>query len=116
MNITRITFDIATDGSGDYSGNSFQVEGAFLQLLFANTDLATGWDLTIVGADSGITLFDGTNLGTSDFTKAPRQAAHDTAGTDTLYDDFIYVNERLTVTVAQGGATKTGTLYLWFGS
>lgn len=118
--------DITTDSSGDFTINTVDIFGAVLQYRYVpdgTSPLATGADLTIAGGTTGIVVASQTNIGTSAFTKAPRQATHATDGTASLYaaagepvEDCIWVaGEHLTVTIAQGGDTKSGTLWIWTG-
>lgn len=118
---------ITTDSSGDFS-SSVTVPtngGRLVQYRYVpgggGTNLDTGADLTVTGATSGISYIAQTDIGTSAFTKAPRQPTHDTAGSASLYaaggepvEGYIFVGgEPLSIVVAQGGDTKSGTLYLW---
>lgn len=121
-----ITVAITTDSSGDFSKSEpvLTSGGRLVQYRYvpaASNELDTGADLTISGATSGIVYVSQSNIGTSAFTKAPRQAVHDTGGTASLYaaggepvEGYIFVGgEPLSIVVAQGGDTKSGTLYLW---
>jgi hypothetical protein len=127
MQISLHTVAITTDGSGDYTQATCDIAGAILQYRYVpdgTSPLATGADLDIVGSTTGLVVVNQDNIGTSAFTKAPRQATHDDTGAASLYaaagepvESFIYVcGESLTVTIAEGGDTKSGTLYLWTGS
>lgn len=123
-----VTVSIETNSSGDFS-KSVPIPGgvcALVQYRYVpaggGANLDTGADLTVAGSRSGFSYVSQTDIGTSAFTKAPRQATHDTAGVASLYaaagepvEGLLYVGgEPLTVTVAQGGDTKSGTLYMWF--
>lgn len=123
MTIQLVSVNILTDPSGDFSSRTPKVSGRFVQWRYVPDDsdpLATGGDLDIVGAQTGVELVDVDSIGTSAITRAPRQATHDVDGTASLYADagepvegYIFVNEPLTVTVANGGDTLAGTLFLW---
>lgn len=118
---------ITTDASGDFSSSAAVPTngGKLAQYRYVpaggGANLATGADLTVSGATSGIVYIAQTDIGTSALTKAPRQATHDTAGVASLYaaggepvEGYIFVGgEPLSIVVAQGGDTKSGTLYLW---
>ena len=122
MTIKLVTVPFTTDASGDFSTTISNAAGEFLQARYDRGNVATGADITVVGATTGLSLLALVDAGTADITRAPRQPIHDTAGVASLYaaagepvEDFIYVGgEQLTVTVAQGGNTTSGTLYLWF--
>lgn len=118
------TIAIATDGSGDFTTTIRGAgPGRFLQWRYIPNTMDTGADMDLVGATTGVVLINMDNLGTSNFTKCARQPTSDVLGAASLYaaagepvEDFIYIGvEDLTLTVAQGGASKAGTLYLWFG-
>ena len=121
--VSRIIVAITTDSGGDFTTDTIPVEGRILQYRYVpdgSNPLATGADLTVVGKDTGVVVANQANIGTSAFTKAPRQALHDVDGSALLYaaagepvEGFIWVNEALTVTIAQGGDTDAGTLHIW---
>jgi len=126
MNEVRlITVNIATDGSGAFTQKTPEINGNLLQMRYVvdgTTPLPNTADLSITGTQTGISYFSTTDVGSSSFTKAIRQATHDTAGVASLYaaagepvEAEMAVAEQLTVTVANGGDTKVGTLYLWVG-
>ena len=123
MTVQMIKIDIAVDGSGDFTTDTPHVEGRFLQYFLDYGDTATGADLDIVGKVSGQIIVNHDSLGTADIQRAPRQPTHDKAGAASNYsstnsepvEDYYYVNEELIVTIANGGDTKVGVLYLWIG-
>jgi hypothetical protein len=83
----------------------------------------TNADIDLVGAKTAFVYINQDNIGTTAFQKLPRHATHDETGTASLYaaggepvEDKMAVMERLTFTVANGGADgKSGTFYFWFG-
>ena len=124
MTIRIEKFAVTTDGSGDWSETREIKAGALLQMRYivdGSSPLATGWDLTIAGALTGFVYFNATNLGTSSFQASPRVPTVDSLNAASLYagagepvEDLSYVgDEDLIVTVAQGGDTKVGTIYVW---
>lgn len=126
MGIRLVTCSILTASDGSFS-KAIVASGKLLQYRYvphASTPLDTGADITVVGDTTGLVFINQTNIGTSAFTKSPRQATHDTAGAASLFaaggepvEGFLYAGgEDLTLTVAQGGDTKSGKLYLWFCS
>ncbi len=120
-NIVKVV--LATNGSGAFSETIPVPRGRLLQYRLDYGDTDTGADLDIVGAVTGFVYVNQDNLGTSDFQKVPRYATHDETGTASLYaaggepvEGYMWVgDEDLTVTVANGGTSKTSTLYLWIG-
>lgn len=124
--VQLVTVAIATSSGGAFSTSVVPQAGLLLQYRYVPDDtspLATGADLTIVGAESGFSYVNQANIGTSAFQKLPRHATSDEQGAASLYagsgepveDKMAVGGEQLTVTIAQGGDTKAGTLYLWFG-
>lgn len=118
-----ITVAITTNGSGAFSATTPAVDGEIAWYRYVpdgSTPLDTGADLDIVGSVTGIVVSNHDNLGTSALTKAPRMATADETGAASLYaaagepvEDRIFVTaESLTVTIANGGDTKSGTLYI----
>lgn len=125
--MVRHDFTLTVNGSGDatvYSGQP--ATGEIMQIRYVpdgSTPLDTGADLTITAEGSGLAIATLTNIGTSAVQWAPRQATHSTAGAAALYaaagtavnDRIGIADERIKVVVAQGGASKTGVLYIWVG-
>lgn len=120
-----ITVSVTTDASGDASKTTPRVNGRILHYRYvpaASNELDTGADLDIVGAVTGIVIANQDNIGTSAFTKCPRQPTHDATGAASLYaaagepvEDYMWVNEPLTLTIASGGNAKSGTFYITVG-
>ena len=125
MYAERFVFTLTVDASGDttvYSATP--ATGMIGQIRYVpdgSTPLDTGADLTITGEVSGLPIATLSNIGLSAVTWAPRQATHSTAGAAALYaaagqavnDPIAIAGERIKVVVAQGGVSKTGTLYVW---
>jgi hypothetical protein len=124
-NIQRVRVDIVTDASGDFTVDTPEVSGRVLWYRYvpaASNDLDANWDLDIVGKNTGVVVADHSNLTAAAATFAPRQATHGIDGSASLYaatgepvEDYIWVKEALTVTVAQGGNVQSGTLWLLIG-
>jgi hypothetical protein len=119
------TIAITTDGSGDFVGYSGVVNGRVLEIRLVvpgTNGLAATSDLTITNELTGaaiLTLTDQNGSGTW----APRQATHDSSGAAALLaaggkpvlEPSVVAESRIKLVVAQGGATKLGTLYLTVG-
>lgn len=107
-----------TDGSGDASVvTGSRVNGRVLLVVYEYDDALTGADFTITGAETGTAVVTITNAGTSDAQWAPRQATHSAAGAASSYDgsnavlDYVWLaDEAISVVVADGGVSKSGTL------
>jgi hypothetical protein len=124
--ISRIIVPILTDAAGNFSAETPPVDGRILQYRYVPDGAApldTAADLDITLSDSGVVVAAIAALGTAAVTKAPRQATHGTDGAAALFaaagepvEGAIYsAGEGLTVTVANGGNAKRGTLYVWAG-
>jgi hypothetical protein len=122
----RHILTLAVNASGAATVYSAQpVSGRVLQLRYVpdgSAPLDTGADLTITGEDTGVAIATLTNIGTSAFTKVPRQATHGItgtalvyAGTDPVAEPVYLAGERIKVVVAQGGVSMTGTLHVVVG-
>lgn len=126
MYATRYEIDLTVNSSGDATAyTSGPVTGRVLQLRYVpdgSAPLDTNADLTITGDVTGVAIATLSNIGTSAFTKVPRQATHGVTGTALVYAaadavaEPVYVaGERIKVVVAQGGNAKIGTLYVTVG-
>ena len=118
-----ITVPITTNAGGAFSATTPSVDGEVAHYRYvpaASNELDTGADLDIVGSSSGVVIANQDNIGTSAFTRAPRQATHTVAGAGFVYasggeavsDGIFVTGEGLTVTIAAGGNVKSGTLYI----
>ena len=118
MDISILTVDITTDASGDFTADYTVDDGLFAMLRYVPdgaSPLDTGADLTITHGPTGFAYYTHANIGTSAFSKMPRQLIADAAdGTDstTIYD-YAMIRNTLTVTIANGGNAKSGKLYIW---
>jgi hypothetical protein len=122
MGVTNYKVAITTDSGGAATAYTQMPVTGLVEWLRYHPDgtnpLDTGADLVITGESSGIAIATLGNIGTSAFTKAPRQPTHDVAaGAAITYDGTHAVNEkialsgeRIKVAVAQGGNTLSGTL------
>lgn len=125
MQTERHTLDLTVNADGDATVYTGVVSGRVLQLRYVpdgSSPLDTGADLTITGETTGVAIATLTNIGTSAFTKVPRQATHGVtgtalvyAGTDAVAEPIYLAGERIKCIVAQGGASKIGTLHVTVG-
>lgn len=126
MHIERHDISITTSAGGAatvYTDNP--VTGRVLQVRYrpdATSPLDTGADLTITTDVTGVAIATLTDIGTSAFTRVPRQATHGVTGTALVYaatdpvaEPVAVAGERIKVVVAQGGNAKLGTLSFWIG-
>lgn len=117
--VQRLAIPITTDGSGDATAYSPVVTGLVSQIRYVKTDFVDGVDFTVTSEATGETIWAETNVNAS-ATRAPRQAAHTTAGAAALYasgGEAVLVpigvaGDRIKIVVASGGASKTGTVHI----
>ena len=112
---------LTTDGDGGATGYTPVVRGRILQIRNVKDDFAAGVDFTVTLETSGTAVWAQLNVNAS-ATVLPRQAAHSAAGVAAEYADGypvlepVYVDgERVKIVVAEGGDTKSGTLYVLVG-
>lgn len=123
MHVNKYEVDITTDASGDGVGYTPDVNGRVLSISYVKPSsggYAAGVDMDIVGETSGVVILDKDDVNAS-VTYCPRQATHSTAGAAAEYatgmavNDFIYLNERIKITVAAGGNAGTGKFIVYVG-
>lgn len=117
------TVSVTTDGSGDvtaYAPTTFGHVSAIRYVPDASTPLETGADITITDTVTGLQILAVTNVGPSARDFWPRAFTMTTTGTVALYAaggtnvlDLVPIANPIKVVVAQGGATKSGTLYIY---
>lgn len=117
--VRRLTVVVTTDASGDAVAYSDPIQhGILSHIRYVKTDFAAGVDFSIALEVTGETLWAEADVNAT-ATRAPRQATHATTGAAALYaaagqgvlDKIAIANDRIVITVAQGGATKTGTFH-----
>lgn len=117
MKIIVKTISVVTNSSGAVSSDPFPVSGFLMRISYkpdGANPLATGADLTLTETNTGLTIYTQADIGVTAFTKLPRKPISSTVdGVDstTIYD-YVPVTDRMTLTIAQGGNTKSGTFYV----
>lgn len=122
--IKRLEIAVVTNAGGDFTGYTEVAQGYVEQIRYvphATTPLDTGADVTMTGDASEVGIFAKSNIGTSAFTVAPRQATHDTAGVAALFaaggaavnEKVVVGQERIKLVIAQGGNVKAGTFHVY---
>lgn len=108
--LSLLSGTIATNGSGDGSVSFSAVRGRILsvQVEAANAALDSGADWTLSGSKSGTIM---TKANAATFLARPRTLVQDSAGADIAasMEAPIVFDETLTLTVANGGASKGAT-------
>ena len=116
------TVTLTTDGSGDVTAYTPTTRGTVLAIRYvpnASTPLDSTADITITDNGTGLQALAVTDIGASARDFWPRAFTMNTTGTAATYDgtrnvlDLVPVANAIKVVVAQGGATKIGTLYIY---
>lgn len=111
------TIALATDGSGDVTATGAEIRGWIESIRYEPGDIATGADLTITGESSETPILTITNAGTSKVWWYPRAlpnaVADGAAGTVPAHLIPLF-EESIQVVVAQGGASRTGSLVVTY--
>ncbi|WP_288016441.1 hypothetical protein [Microcystis phage Mae-JY04] len=116
----RFTISVTTAADGTATAYSpRRISGKIQQIEYVKTDFADGVDFTIEGEATGIDLWVEANVNAS-AVRAPRQATHTNVGAAALYaaggvavlDKIALGNDRVKITIAQGGNAKTGTFHV----
>jgi hypothetical protein len=115
----RYKVAVTTAADGTAVAHTPRLSGRLFQIEYVKTDYADGVDFTITSEATGRTLWAESNVNASAI-RAPRQPVHDTAGAAALFadageavvDKIALGNDRVTITIAQGGNAKVGTFHV----
>lgn len=118
-----VTIAVAADGSG--TGYTPVVNGRVLAISYikpTSGGYADTVDFDVTTEDSAVVIWDEDNV-TASKAVFPRAGTHTTAGVAAVYAaggspvlDYIPIsNERIKITVANGGASGTGTFHVIVG-
>lgn len=118
MTIQLLQANIVTDASGDFTVTLPCGGGLLRQVRYvvdAISPLATGADITLTEGSTGVNLLTMANIGTSSLTRLPREFAANPADgvVSSTNVETIAVHGSITLVVAQGGAAKLGTIYVY---
>lgn len=111
--IRRESVTITTDASGDAVSTTKSLRGMLRAIHYVKDDYADGVDLTIIEADApGSNLWADTNINASE-SVFPQVAVNGTDGA-AIAGEYgpIPIVGRVSITVAQGGDTKSGTFHI----
>lgn len=119
--MNRQTVSVTTDTSGDATAYSDTVNGRVLKIQYVKDDFVNGVDFTITTETTSQTLWNEDDVNASE-TVIPREGLYTTIGTQALYaaagsqvhGQHIYAHyERIKIVIANGGASKSGTFYIF---
>lgn len=118
MTVQVLQANVLTDGSGDFTITMPCGGGEVMEVRYVvdgTSPLATGADLTLTETTTGLNVLTMANIGTSSFTRLPRKfVANPATGVESTTNiDRLAVHRSLTCTIAQGGAAKVGTFYVY---
>ena len=118
----KLTIALVTVADGSCTAYSEVASGDVQQIRYKPGTLDTGTDITMTAEDSGVAVWAESNLGTSNITRVPQQAAHTTVGVAATLDGtrpmlvpIRLSNERIKVILAQGGNVLTGSVEILMG-
>lgn len=122
MNLQTKNVTLTTDASGNASVDTAPVKGRIFSVIYNKDDFADGVDfnLSTKNTNQNVWVENDVNAAKS---VSPRQPLHDTSGAGSLYasggepvEGHIYaVDEPITITVANGGDTKSGSFTIIYG-
>ena len=113
----KVTLTTAADGT--VIGYSPRLAGKIHAVHYVKGDFADGVDFTITAEATGETIWTESNVNASTV-RYPRAATHSTAGVASLFAaggtavqaPVAIANDRVKLSIAQGGAAKSGTFHL----
>ena len=124
MYVERYVVPITTDGSGNADVYTPAVTGRILAVIYqrpVTNPLDTTADITVTAEATGEPIVTITNASAS-AAYYPRPQVHDAAGagrtyngTQTVGEPVAVANDRIRIQVAQGGASKLGTVQIVVG-
>lgn len=124
MYLQRFSVTVTTDASGDAVGYTEAAQGLLHSIHYdkpGSNGLDTA-DIAVTTEESGQTLWSESSVNAS-ADLAPRQPTCDyqhaaslyAAGGEPVEDKFGIARERIVVTIANGGASKSGTFHFLVG-
>ena len=114
----RVKITLTTAADGTVIGYTPQVAGKLHAIHYVKTDFANGVDFDITSEATGESLWTEQNVNAST-SRYPRQATHSNAGVAALYAAGgtavqavpALAQDRIKISIAQGGDTKTGAFH-----
>lgn len=119
----RHNVTIATAADGTATGYTPVINGKILNIIYtkaASGNYDDGVDFAIIAETTGIGLWTEANVNATK-TVCPKQPTHTQVGVanatagDVLLADIFLANERVKISIAEGGNVKTGTFTVIVG-
>ena len=108
----REVVELTTAANGSIIGYTKAVNGVISSVQYVKTDFADGVDFAITCETTGRNIWTELNVNAS-IDKMPRQATDGTDGAAGAFVDQIAVaDERIKISITNGGDTKTGKFYV----
>lgn len=122
MTIRRFVVPVTTEYPGDGEAYSPHLSGKLISFRYVKhgvTPFEDGVGFVIISENTGATLWSEEDVNTS-ATRRPRAATHTTAGVAANYDGsahavldkIVLAQDRVKITVADGGDEKIGTFHI----
>lgn len=113
--VAKYTATIVTNGSQAGSATVGPVSGHLVAVVYVKTDYANGVDLTVSAATGARNLLtvSAMNASATYYPLALAQGSADGANLTAIYTRIPLADETVTLTIAQGGPTKTGTFHVY---
>lgn len=117
MRRQKLTVTTASDGT--VVAYSPRIAGKIHAIHYVKTDFADGVDFTITAEATGENIWTESNVNASTV-RYPRAATHSQAGVAALYasggtgvlEPVAIANDRVKISIAQGGNAKSGTFHI----
>jgi hypothetical protein len=118
--VRRVRVDVTTDGAGAATVYSESVSGLLSHIVYVKGTIGSTPTFTVTNETTGESLWTEANVSAS-AVRAPRMPTHNQSGVAALYaaggtavNDMIgLANDRVKIVVSGGGATATGTFYVY---
>lgn len=113
--VAKYSATVTTNGSNTGSATVGPVSGHVVAVVYVKTDYANGVDLAVTAATGSRGVLTVANMDASAtyYPLALAQGNTDGADLTAIYTRIPVAEELITLTVTNGGATKTGTFYVY---
>lgn len=119
MKMKRYKVTVTTAADGSATAYTPRVTGEIAQVEYVKNNFDNGVDIAVTGEATGINIWTQADVNASAVV-APRQPSHSQAGVASLYAaagtavqaPICLSNDRVKLTIAQGGNAKTGAFHV----